>query len=504
MRSTSKLDSNQLKRRVFFVHATRVIPQDGILTPGNSYLLESYKDIFSPTLLPAASFIANARTTLHWTVNHMIEDHQQASFSHCDLAIVEASACLFPYLYGGYPEDYFSIGPYALSKEATLFYPAAKHQAVTQHLGCGFKGTLISYSASEDLRAKVKAFVAAKLGADYPFVCFNQKKSLGLAVTLAEAHQKPTFSYAEYLLHIHSHPSFYRENQLYLLNAKGERERISPNAVTARQYADIKFDFDAQPKDMRVTVGINTMLCSDYFKAWHEVLGPMVMHDATLLRDLERDAQSIQAILDIVMRSRNPLFFDQPVQTSASDTRNLTLLTFLQSACKNMQSIPNKILTELKMRDFPLTAQQFFENSMRARLQLWLGLLATVQRQRLLDDESIRTLLKSATLPELQRPVNVTLSLTTLREMNPKVSDYGHALRLWGAGQLPQWIGAEIIRQAPTHLNEAGAGSGKTALDFAIQRNNVHALQKLRLWGAERGIIAHEATVTPSQNSLSS
>jgi hypothetical protein len=67
------------------------------------------------------------------------------------------------------------------------------------------------------------------------------------------------------------------------------------------------------------------------------------------------------------------------------------------------------------------------------------------------------------------------------------VDNMGHLFRLWAAGSVKEDdLGKKILSKTPDVLNSYGQ-SGKTALDFAKEKNNSSTLEKLGIWKAKSG-----------------
>lgn len=473
---------------IYFIHITPIAPKDGVMIPGNSYLFTSFGSKFQGDLLAKAVFTANGRHTLHWTLNHAVENHNASDISKHEIGIAEPGRLLFPFLNGGYPEDYYSVGPYALSAASTVFCPAKKLDTVKRELGLCFRGSIITYLPEIGLHTTIRQHVRAKLGPVYPIIDFNQKIAINFRTACKELLGITQSSLEFMQLRELVDPNFFKQNPFYLREPNQERRAITPFEITAENYAKIEVDVNAEPDQLVVTLGDTTVPCKKYFADWHKAMGaPMEMHVDSFYWNLENHGRTIQGMIEHVCLQGMPMYINQEIIAGERADAVYTLQNFFKTAVADSKQQVAQVKQELSKPHVSPHALQYLTTTMQLRTVIWFKLLTKLQKQLFISSETFESVLGEISLPLLDRPVNVEVDLDYLKSLNPKVTSYGHAMRLWAAKQLPGWVGSEIHKQQPSCINEAGAGSGKTALDFAESSKHARALQELTLWKAQRG-----------------
>lgn len=112
---------------LYLCHRTNYFPVDGILSAfmkrSHSYV-NKYASQIAGGMLPEISrlFSTFARTTVHFTLNSLVQDHAQYKSSG-DFLIIDPIKKGSSQIVGGLVEDLFCIGPYELSDEATVLAP---------------------------------------------------------------------------------------------------------------------------------------------------------------------------------------------------------------------------------------------------------------------------------------------------------------------------------------------------------------------------------------------
>lgn len=109
---------------LYLCHITEYFPVNGIIYPRLTLHLPS---IFSQTLHDLfASTVSVKRPTIHFTVNSVVETHNDYKASQVPkspLIIIDSLLLAKEQIKGGYVEDLFCIGPYKLSNQASILIP---------------------------------------------------------------------------------------------------------------------------------------------------------------------------------------------------------------------------------------------------------------------------------------------------------------------------------------------------------------------------------------------
>jgi len=144
MKTAQELDEN-----IYFVHLTDILPPSGTMIPGSIIVPNSTDKITLKKHQDFLEYVPNRRMTIHWFANELLLPHE-SNISNGKYLIIERAKFIRPQLYGGYAEDYFTIGLYRLSSEAIIFVPEEEINGAKAEL-YGFKGTIIGYPKSKSL-----------------------------------------------------------------------------------------------------------------------------------------------------------------------------------------------------------------------------------------------------------------------------------------------------------------------------------------------------------------
>ena len=132
----------ELNNHVLLTHTTRILPKNGVMIPG----IMPVQGTGDPDLpLPPS------RVTLHWYPQGLIEQHDAWVGKDASYYIVEPAKHLKSKLYGGYVEDFMTIGRHVLSHEAIIYVPVNKMYEALQELLPGFKGRVIPYTSRKEV-----------------------------------------------------------------------------------------------------------------------------------------------------------------------------------------------------------------------------------------------------------------------------------------------------------------------------------------------------------------
>lgn len=148
------LSSDTLFDSLLFTHITSILPLAGLMTPGSRGVPGT-----SHPRLP----ITPARFTLHWFPQGLVLPHLSWTSTPEDrFYIIEPAQQLKSKFFGGYAEDFITLGQHQLSDEAVIFAPADESESVLHALNPGYKGQLVLYSNREEAHQMVAKFIAEK------------------------------------------------------------------------------------------------------------------------------------------------------------------------------------------------------------------------------------------------------------------------------------------------------------------------------------------------------
>ena len=110
-------DAETLSQRLFAVHATRILPQEGVLKAALGYL-SSYIDDYPIELFP------DFRCTVHFSLGELVRPRENMiTWEDCPFAIVTPLESILPQTINVNCYDTFILGDYILDERATLVLP---------------------------------------------------------------------------------------------------------------------------------------------------------------------------------------------------------------------------------------------------------------------------------------------------------------------------------------------------------------------------------------------
>lgn len=103
-----------LRSKMFAVHATPILPQDGILKAGTRDITYDKRwDDEPPSFRP----------TIHFALGELVREHTGFSWDEQPYAVVTPLRALEPQLVNIFPHDTFVLGDYKLTEDATVLVP---------------------------------------------------------------------------------------------------------------------------------------------------------------------------------------------------------------------------------------------------------------------------------------------------------------------------------------------------------------------------------------------
>lgn len=249
--TASALDNN-----IFFTHTTSVIPLGGIMIPGRN-LLGATEDSEPP--------VPPDRFTLHWYPQDLIEAHSGWSNENDSYYIIEPAKCVKAELYGGYAEDFMTLGRHTLSEESVILVPFQRMEEAIQALYPGFKGRLSFYTNRKDAKSQLVEHIASKTQ-DFKFhLPPNQEQTIQVSLQL---------------LIDSLNSSSVAEQQKY---QKVIKEAL---AKTPRPEA-VAIDTYVLPKDLIAEFNGKVVNAKEFFSAWEREGLYFGAHEGSLFQQLE-------------------------------------------------------------------------------------------------------------------------------------------------------------------------------------------------------------------------
>lgn len=103
-----------LRSKMFAVHATPILPRDGILKAGTRDITYNKQwDDEPPSFRP----------TIHFALGELVREHRDHSWDEHPYAVVTPLRALEPQLVNIFPHDTFILGDYKLTEDATVLVP---------------------------------------------------------------------------------------------------------------------------------------------------------------------------------------------------------------------------------------------------------------------------------------------------------------------------------------------------------------------------------------------
>lgn len=320
--SATDLDNN-----IFFTHTTSVIPFGGRMIPGRKMLAGT-----GDPELP----VPPDRFTLHWFPQHFIALHEGWSRENDSYYIIEPAKCVKSILYGGYAEDFMTLGYHELSDESVILVPTEREQVARQTLYPGFKGRISCYTDRNDAERQLAEHIASKT-TNFKFrVPPNQKETITVSI--------------QALIHLMKDPQnglSQAECQTY---KQAIREALSENPSSS----SVNLQANVPPLRFQAEFNDNPVNARQFFSAWEQQGLYFGSHEDSLFKELE--------LISIFLMGQALMHPDSLAQE--------------EEAIQQLTATAKKIKELLIARQFPLPVQEYFRQKIEIDLlSHWLPLL---------------------------------------------------------------------------------------------------------------------------------
>jgi len=246
-----KLSAEQLFNTVCFTHTTCILPFGGVMTPGSKGV--------TGTMHPRLP-IDPSRFTLHWFPHGLVKPHHNwIATPDQRFFIVEPSRYLQSSFYGGYGEDFISLGQHQLSEEAAIFAPNEDMLSVITQLYPGYKGQLYFYSTREEAHQLVANFIAKK-SPDHQLTILPIEK-VNVSIDLNELIRRVSV--------FEKSGQYYSEDMQYYQ----VKSLIAEAASRTPRPKEVTLEYEASFTELKVMHNGNQVSASDFFSSWGEKAG---------------------------------------------------------------------------------------------------------------------------------------------------------------------------------------------------------------------------------------
>ncbi len=332
MPSAKQLDDN-----LFFTHTTHILPANGLMTPGA---------LGVPGTRHPELPIFPTRMTLHWFPQALIEPHLNwpENVAH-QYFILEPAKYLKSTLYGGFVEDFMSLGSHRLSKEAVIFAPEDQIESAKLALYPGYNGTLLGYVNIGDMKKTLNHLIDVKTPGFKLTVPQNQQK------------QKLSFDLDTLLIKFSALDlSKLDETDRELRYVK---ESIKKACEQNPRPKTIELDADAEPNELYIIFNGKKINARQFFRAWETqglYFGP---HHGTSFQHLDTYTNRYA---EMTLQSAIPV--------------GDKTLTQIKACVRDIKKI-------LKERKFPPQVLDYFEQKIEIDLlEHWIPTLGTIALER--------------------------------------------------------------------------------------------------------------------------
>ena len=332
-----------LYNNIYFTHITSILPFDGVMIPGSRGV--------SGTRHPKLP-ITPDRFTLHWFPQTILEPHLGWEETADErFFIVEPAKHLRSTLYGGYAEDFMSLGPHQLSEDAVIFVPRNEIESILRSLYPGYKGQLVWYSNKEDVKKLIDDYISEKAPKFKLHIAQNQKNLVEIELDdLIHNVESMDMSTIDPL-----------DAELLYIKRTIEKaclENPRPKMVTLEENIIVE--------DIKAKFNGNIVIARDFFSAWEKTGMFFGGHEDTLFKKLE-----------ISVKHCFSMAFQAPSMPLKEDPT------------KKIKTIVEQIKKELDRREFPSAVHQFFGQKIEIDLlEYWIPLLIKLSRSS--DDVEIK------------------------------------------------------------------------------------------------------------------
>lgn len=369
--------AEMLYNNLYFTHITNMLPSDGVMIPGSRGVAESRHP-----RLP----IAPDRFTLHWFPQTILEPHLGWKETTSDrFFIVEPAKHLQSTLYGGYAEDFMSLGPHSLSEDAVIFVPNNEIESVKQTLYPGYKGQLVGYSTRKGVKKLIDDYISEKTPTFKLYISQDQKEPIEFELDdLIHKIESMDMSTID--------P--FDSELVYIKETieKACRQNPRPKMVTLDgniEVEKIKAEFNGQ-----------TVIARDFFSAWEKKGMFFGGHEKTLFRQLEVSVSHC-----FLMALQEP---SMPLKENTTE---------------EIKTIVKQIKKELGQHTLPTAVHQFFGQKIEIDLlEYWIPLLIKLSHSS--DDVETKIvqlaeMASSATVLSIQQVQGSPLYEKTIIEEQP-------------------------------------------------------------------------------------
>lgn len=247
-------------------HTTSTLPRDGVMVPGRRADQASHARSAYPGL---------ARMTLHWYVQGFLPEHEswKAPSDEETYYIVERASNLYDELYGGYIEDYMSVGPHKLSKESLVLVPEAKLEEARLCLGPSFEGALLTYKSKEDANRILRRHI--KNNTDDFDLSFEPNQKIKITKPLKD-----------WIRIVSAYPDKGGDFDLI-------RRAIQNAQATQPVPAQVELMLEQDPEDLMASFNGSPVNARDFFSAWEKDGLYFGQHSGSIFCVLEEDMKEI-------------------------------------------------------------------------------------------------------------------------------------------------------------------------------------------------------------------
>lgn len=336
--SAKALDNN-----IFFTHITQLLPVNGLMIPGCR----------RPGTREPRLPISPERFTLHWFPQSLVEAHSKLELTAADrFIIVEPAKHLKSTLYGGYAEDFMSLGYHELSNEAVIFVPVEEIETASEVLYPGYKGTLVGYLDRDDMNRSLSRLIDDKTPGFKLHVPQGQKASISYPLKgLIENVRSCDLNMMN------------EEVLDFIKDALTKAFQLNPCPEM------IELEIEIAHTDLHVTFNGQKINARTFFSAWEAEGLYFGLHHDTAFHRLEKNTWSCA---EMALGSSIPIEDESIAQ---------------------IKTLAAEIKKILKSRKFPLQVLDYFEQKIEIDLlEYWLPTLSRLSRETLDIDSKFQQL----------------------------------------------------------------------------------------------------------------